>query len=169
MIFPQNLLRFEDVPINCPKQFLYYIESISRRACDKKKSNLNSMYLVNFQPSKIWMFFGKFTVEEVLKSFSDRNNSLKPLFFGFGDPYDLEDSIKLWALISWVLGLQAFKTAKKFLQFFACFWAAIMDWLIISTCYFLSRISTSRNIKLIQFFSLFGWFFLILPSKPTAL
>ena len=33
---PQNLLHFEDVSIKCPKQFLYYIEFICRRACYKK-------------------------------------------------------------------------------------------------------------------------------------
>ena len=30
---PQYLLHIEHVPIKCPKQFLYYIELICRRAC----------------------------------------------------------------------------------------------------------------------------------------
>ena len=32
---PQNLWHFEDVPIKFPKQFLYHIEFICRRACEK--------------------------------------------------------------------------------------------------------------------------------------
>ena len=65
------------------------------------------MSLVGFQASKIWMFFGKFTVEQVLKSFSGRNSFLKSAVFGFYDTlsYDLEKSKELRALISWVLGL----------------------------------------------------------------
>ena len=65
------------------------------------------MSLVGFQASKIWMFFGKFTVEQVLKSFSGRNSFLKSSVFGFYDTlsYDLEKSKELRALISWVLGL----------------------------------------------------------------
>ena len=55
--------------------------------------------------------FGKFTVEQVLKSFSGRNNSLKPPDFEFCDslPCDLEESIELRALSSWVLGIQICK------------------------------------------------------------
>ena len=47
----------------------------------KKHSSPNFMSLVGFQASKIWMLFGKFTVEQVLKSFSGRNNPLKPPVF----------------------------------------------------------------------------------------
>ena len=64
------------------------------------------MSLVGFQASKIWMFFfGKFTVEQVLKSFSGRNSFLKSSVFGFYDAlsYDLEKSKEWRALISWVL------------------------------------------------------------------
>ena len=32
----QNLWHFEDVSVKCPKQFLYYIEFICRRVCEKK-------------------------------------------------------------------------------------------------------------------------------------
>ena len=55
----------------------------------KKKSSL-----VGFQASKTWMFFGKFTENQVLKSFSGRSNSLKPPVFGFFDslPFSLEES-----------------------------------------------------------------------------
>ena len=49
--------------------------------------------------------FGTFTAEQVLKSFSGRNNSLKPSVGFFNSlPYDLKESRKLRALISWVLG-----------------------------------------------------------------
>ena len=64
------------------------------------------MSSVGFQASRILMFFGKFTVEKVLKSFSGRNNSLNPPVFGFCDslPFGLEESRELRALIRWVLG-----------------------------------------------------------------
>ena len=54
------------------------------------------MSLVGFQFSKIWMFFGKFTVEQALESFSGRNNSLELHVLGFSDslPYGLEESTK---------------------------------------------------------------------------
>ena len=53
------------------------------------------------------VFFGKFTVEQVLKSFSGRNNSQKSPIFEFFDslPYDLEKSKELRALISSLLSL----------------------------------------------------------------
>ena len=66
------------------------------------------MSVVGFQTSKIWMFFfGKLTVEQVLNFFPGRKNSLELPVFGFCDsfPYDLEETIELRALISWVLGL----------------------------------------------------------------
>ena len=76
----------------------WYVEG----TCEKN-SSLNFMSLVGFQASKICMFFGKFTAEQVLKS---RNNSLKPSFFGFCDniPFSLEESRELRALIRWVVG-----------------------------------------------------------------
>ena len=82
------------------------------------------MSLVGFQAFKIWMFFEKFTVEQVFKSFSGRNNTLKSPVFGFCDslPNDLEKSKELRPFISWLLGLQAFKNAKRFCQqFFGVF------------------------------------------------
>ena len=126
MILPSKLLDFEDVTIKCPKQFLHYVEFICRRACDKKIQTWTFKTLYGFQPSKIWMFFWKSTVEQVSKSFSGRNNSLKPPVFEFCDnlPYDLEESIELRTLISWVLGLLAFKNAKfqptSFFLFLSC-------------------------------------------------
>ena len=101
---PQNLWHFEDVPIKCPKQFLYYIEFIYRRTCEKEAS-LNFMSSA-CKPTKSGCFFGKFTVQQVLKSFSGRNNSLEPSIFGCSDslPYGLEESKELRAFISWVLG-----------------------------------------------------------------
>ena len=61
----------------------------------KKNSSLNFMSSVGFQASKIWIFFGKFTVELVSKSFSGRNNSLDPSVFWFSNIrlYGLEESI----------------------------------------------------------------------------
>ena len=64
------------------------------------------MSLVGFQVSKIWTFFGTFTVLQVLKLFASRNNSLEPLAVEFSNshPYVMEESRELRALISWVLG-----------------------------------------------------------------
>ena len=68
----------------------------------KKNSSLNFMSLVGFQAS----YIGKFTVEQVLKSFSGRINSLEPLVFGFSNsvPYVLEELGALRSLISWAFG-----------------------------------------------------------------
>ena len=43
------------------------------------------MSSVGFRASKIWIFFGKLTAEQVLKSFSGRSNSLKPTVSGFSN------------------------------------------------------------------------------------
>ena len=63
------------------------------------------MLLIGFQASKIWIFFGTFFAEQVLKSFSDRNNSLEPLVFEISNSltYGLDESRKFETLISWVL------------------------------------------------------------------
>ena len=63
-------------------------------------------------------FFGKFTAEQVLISFSGRNNSVKPPAFGLCDslPFGLEESRKLRALIRWVLGYYTCKNAQNFCQ-----------------------------------------------------
>ena len=54
---------------------------------------------------KTLVFFEKFTVELVLKSFSGRNNSLEAPGFGFSNnlPHDLEESGEFRALVSWAL------------------------------------------------------------------
>ena len=51
------------------------------------------------------MSFGKFTAEQVLKSFSGTNNSVKPPVFGFCDSltFGIEESRELRALLRWVL------------------------------------------------------------------
>ena len=131
----------------------------------KKNYSLSFMCLVRFQAYKM-CFFGKFTAGLVLKSLSGRNKSLEAHVFGFSDslPYDLEESRDLRALISWVLSWQAFKNAKKYLQFFFVFLSChygftnyfyILIFFLISyqeefqtVQYYISRISTSRNIKL---------------------
>ena len=60
----------------------------------KKNSSLNFMSSVGFQVSKIWMFFGTFIMEPVLKSFFGRHNSPNPSVFGFCDslPFGLKES-----------------------------------------------------------------------------
>ena len=96
-------MQFEDVPIKCSK---HYVEFMCRRACEKKiQVRISCLWLVS-RPPKSGCFFGKLTVEQVLKSFSGRNNPLKPPVFGFCDslPFGLEESRELKALIRWVLG-----------------------------------------------------------------
>ena len=74
------------------------------------------------RPPKSECFDGKFTEEQVLKSFSGRNNSLKPLVFGFCDslPFDLEESRELRVLIRWFWGKRHSKTQKVSAIYF-CF------------------------------------------------
>ena len=84
---PQNLWHFEDVPIKCPKKFLYYIEFICRRTFEKKQVWILCLQLAS--PQNLDVFFGKFTVQQVLKSFSGRNNFQEPSIFECSDslPY----------------------------------------------------------------------------------
>ena len=93
----------QKVPIKCPRQ-LYYIEFICRRTCEKNQVWISYLWLVSRCP-KPGSFFGKFTVQQVLKSFDSRNNSLEPLAVGFSNSYlyAVEKSRDLRALISWVL------------------------------------------------------------------
>ena len=83
-----------------PIAILYYAEFICRRACDKKiKSEL---YVFGWFPGlQNQDFFGNYTAEQVLKSFSGRNHSLKLPVLGFCDslPYDLEEPIELRVLV----------------------------------------------------------------------
>ena len=59
------------------------------------------MSLLISRPPKSRCVFGKFTAEQILKSFCCRNNSLELAVFGFYDslPYRLEESRELRALI----------------------------------------------------------------------
>ena len=155
-----------DVPIKCPKQFLYINSRVRAYA---KISSLNFLCFVGFQASEIWMLFGKFTAELVWKSFSGRNNSLESPFFDFVTVYHMawknEERCGSWLLEFWVS--RRLKMQKNICQqfFCACFWAAIMNLLItlkhqfvlfLIPCleefrpvkYYFSRIRTSRNIKL---------------------
>ena len=86
------------------------------------------MSLVGSRLLKSGCFIGKLTVEQVLKSFSGRNNSLKPPVFGFCNslPYDPEiaraESLDLIGFV--FIGIQ--KCKKILPRFFFCFWAAII-------------------------------------------
>ena len=70
------------------------------------KKNFKPEFYVFFRPPKSGCFFEEFTVEQVLKSFPGRTNSLKSPVFGFFNivPFGLEESRKLRALIRWVWG-----------------------------------------------------------------
>ena len=97
--------------LSAQNNFLYYIKFICRRAQDKKFKS--ETYVCSWFPDlqNLDVFFGKLTVEQVLNFFPGRKNSLELPVLGFCDslPYDLEETIELRALISWVLGLQAFR------------------------------------------------------------
>ena len=85
-------MQYEDVPIKYSK---HYDEFIGRRECEEKsKSELISCLQLVSRPPQSGCFFGKFTAEQVLKSFSGRNNSLMPLVFGFCNslPFGFEES-----------------------------------------------------------------------------
>ena len=85
------------------------------------------MFLAGSRLLKSGCFIGKLTVEQVLKSFSGRNNSLKPPVFGFCNslPYDPEiarlESLDLFGFV--FIGIQKY---KKILPSFFCFWATII-------------------------------------------
>ena len=59
----------------------------------KKKVWISCLWLV-FRPPQSGCFFGSFTAEKALKSFSGTNNSLAPPVIGFSNrlPYGLEES-----------------------------------------------------------------------------
>ena len=151
--------------------FLYNFYIISSSYVEehvKKNSSLNFMSLAGFQASKIWMCFWKLTAEQVLKSFSSRNNSLKPPVFGFSNslPYGLEESREFRALIRWVLNmhskLKKVSSNNFFFAFLSCHYGFTNYFEILTFAFFLifyledfqpvkhniSRINTSRNIKL---------------------
>ena len=90
-------MQFEDVTIKCPKQFLYYIEFICRRASEKNSSLKFCVFGWFPGLQNLDVFFGKFTVGQVLKSFSGTNDTLKPPVFGFCDslPFGLENQESL--------------------------------------------------------------------------
>ena len=85
---------------------------------------------VGFQFSKICMFFfGKFTAEQVLKSFLGRNNSLKPPVFDVCDslPFVVlknQESWELWLDGFWGNSKMQKISAKNFLLHL---WAAIVE------------------------------------------
>ena len=79
---PKYLWHFEYVSIKCPKQFLYYIEFICRKACETKFKS--KFHVIGWFPglrNLDFFVFGKLTAEQVLKSFSVRKNFLKPPVF----------------------------------------------------------------------------------------
>ena len=75
----------------CLKMFLLSAQNTMLSSyvegCVKKNSRLNFIPLIGFQASKTWFFL------QVLKSFSGRNNCLKPPVLGFCDslPFGLEE------------------------------------------------------------------------------
>ena len=92
----------------------------------KKNSSLNFTlfgWFPGLQNLNVFFFVvEKFTAEQVLKSFSGRNNSLKSPVLGFFNSlsYGLEESRELRALIRWVLGVIGIQKRKKILPIFFC-------------------------------------------------
>ena len=78
--FPPYLWHFENVPIKCPNEFLFYIQLICRRANKKNLVWVSCNWLVSRSP-KSGCFFGKLKVELVLKTFSGKGNSQTPCFW----------------------------------------------------------------------------------------
>ena len=72
----------------------------------KKNPSLNFMSFDWFPGLQNLDVFWKIYVEQVLKSFSGANNSVKPPVFGFCDSltFGIEESREFRALIRWVLG-----------------------------------------------------------------
>ena len=69
--------------LSTQKQFLYYIEFLCRRACEKQlKLEFLHLPLVSGSP-KSGCFVRKFSMDQVLESLSDRNNSREPQFLDF--------------------------------------------------------------------------------------
>ena len=95
----------------CPKQFLYYIEIICRRACKKTHVWISHHQLVS-RPPKSGCFFWKIFVELVWKSCAGRNNSLELPVFWFSNslPYGLEESRELRAF--WLVGFRVSRHSK---------------------------------------------------------
>ena len=64
----------------------FYI-TLSSYAEENVKKIMSEVHVFSLFPGlqNLDVFFGKFTAEQVLKTFSGRNNSLKPPFFGFCD------------------------------------------------------------------------------------
>ena len=64
----------------------FYI-TLSSYAEENVKKIMSEVHVFSLFPGlqNLDGFFGKFTEEQVLKTFSGRNNSLKPPFFGFCD------------------------------------------------------------------------------------
>ena len=92
----------------------------------KKNSSLNFMSSVDFHVSKIWILFGKFTVEQVLKSLLSRRNSLEPLVLDFPIVFHMiwknQESWKPWliGIQSWneLIGIKNAKNSAN--NFFVC-------------------------------------------------
>ena len=76
------------------------------------------MSLFGFQAFKTWIFLRKFTLQQVLKSFFGRNNSVELSVYGFSNSlsYGLEESREWRALISQILGQYMLKNAEYFCQ-----------------------------------------------------
>ena len=103
-----------EVTFKCQNQFLYYIKFTYRKAYEKNiLARVSCLWFIS-RPPKSGCFFGKFTAELVLKSFSGRNNSLMSPVFGFRDslPFGLEESREVRALIRWVWGNRCSKMSK---------------------------------------------------------
>ena len=127
---PQNLWHFEDVPLKCPKQFLYHTEFICSRACAEKCKSEFPVFcwfpdlhnLDVFLEIFLLSYFGNYFQAEIVPQ--------SPMFFDFLTFFHM-----VWKTQeSWEIGLDGFwgnensEMQKNFSwQIFFVFWVAIMD------------------------------------------
>ena len=95
---PQNLWHFEDVPIKCPKKFLYYIEFICRRTFEKKQVWILCLQLAS--PQNLDVFLENLLCSRFWNHFQAEIISKNPLFL---------DVLIVFHMV------RAFKKGKKFL------------------------------------------------------
>ena len=78
-----GILKMKMFLLSAQKNFYIILSSPVQGYVKRNQVWISCLQMVSIQPCKVWMAFGKFIVELVLKSFSGRNNSLEPPDFGF--------------------------------------------------------------------------------------
>ena len=143
-------------PLSAQNNF-YIILSSYGEGHVKKKSRESFISLVGFQPPKSGYLFGKFTAEQVLKSFSCRNIPCNPLFLDFLIVFYMfwknQESWEPWSVGFWVnKNSKMQKNSAMFLSLTGQY-GFTNNFEILNFIFSniipggVSKISTSRNIK----------------------